>query len=186
MISLMSQLSGIVSSLNLPGPIGGVPSKPQPIVGGTLASDMGIGGLDAAGMLGKFDITDPCVSNQLIHGRRVDLITFHVGGSEWSTPFSTPPVAVSIDLLVFTARSGGTDWSRLAPDQLPMIKCRAEKGGGLIVIGGFIHTVELIRARTSAASRQSWTTAKNRALAMNRWAGEIYLESAPCSATDPR
>jgi hypothetical protein len=45
------------------------------------------------------------------------------------------------------------DWNRLAPDQLQMIKRWAEKGGGLIIIGGYINTVELIRPRDDDPER---------------------------------
>src|SRR5262249_20923739 len=39
------------------------------------------------------------------------------------------------------------DWNRLAPDQIQMIKRWAEKGGGLMVTGGYSNPVELIRPR---------------------------------------
>ena len=39
------------------------------------------------------------------------------------------------------------DWNRLLPEQMKMMQRWAEKGGGLIVIGGYINTVELIRPR---------------------------------------
>jgi hypothetical protein len=39
------------------------------------------------------------------------------------------------------------DWNRMGVDQLGMIKRWAEKGGGLVVVPGYINTVELIRPR---------------------------------------
>ena len=39
------------------------------------------------------------------------------------------------------------DWNRLVPDQMQNLQGWAEKGGGLVVIGGYINTVELIRPR---------------------------------------
>jgi hypothetical protein len=37
------------------------------------------------------------------------------------------------------------DWNRLTGEQTKMLKLWAEKGGGLVVVGGYINTVELIR-----------------------------------------
>lgn len=39
------------------------------------------------------------------------------------------------------------DWKQIQPDQLKMMKDWADKGGGLVLIGGYINTVELIRPR---------------------------------------
>ncbi len=39
------------------------------------------------------------------------------------------------------------DWKQIQPDQLTLMKDWADKGGGLILIGGYINTVELIRPR---------------------------------------
>ncbi|MFO0878925.1 MAG: hypothetical protein U0840_16405 [Gemmataceae bacterium] len=39
------------------------------------------------------------------------------------------------------------DWLQIQPDQVKMVKEWAEKGGGLVMIGGYINTVELIRPR---------------------------------------
>lgn len=39
------------------------------------------------------------------------------------------------------------DWKQLTIEQLKMVKDWAEKGGGLVLIGGYINTVELIRPR---------------------------------------
>jgi hypothetical protein len=39
------------------------------------------------------------------------------------------------------------DWLQIQSDQIKMVKDWAEKGGGLILIGGYINTVELIRPR---------------------------------------
>ncbi len=45
------------------------------------------------------------------------------------------------------------DWNRLSPDQYAMIKRWAEKGGGLVMLGGYINTVELIRPREEDPDR---------------------------------
>lgn len=39
------------------------------------------------------------------------------------------------------------DWKQLTVEQLKLVKEWAEKGGGLILVGGYINTVELIRPR---------------------------------------
>lgn len=39
------------------------------------------------------------------------------------------------------------DWLQLMPDQIKMMKEWAEKGGGIVMIGGYINTVELVRPR---------------------------------------
>jgi hypothetical protein len=39
------------------------------------------------------------------------------------------------------------DWKRLSADQAKMLKDWTEKGGGLVMVGGYINTVELIRPR---------------------------------------
>ncbi|MFO0844002.1 MAG: hypothetical protein U0797_16650 [Gemmataceae bacterium] len=39
------------------------------------------------------------------------------------------------------------DWKQIQPDQLKLVKDWADKGGGLVLIGGYINTVELIRPR---------------------------------------
>jgi hypothetical protein len=39
------------------------------------------------------------------------------------------------------------DWNRLTVDQIAMLKKWAGKGGGLVMVGGYINTVELIRPR---------------------------------------
>lgn len=39
------------------------------------------------------------------------------------------------------------DWKQIQPDQIKLLKAWAEAGGGLILVGGYINTVELIRPR---------------------------------------
>jgi hypothetical protein len=39
------------------------------------------------------------------------------------------------------------DWNRLDAAQIPMLKRWCEKGGGVVMVGGYINTVELIRPR---------------------------------------
>lgn len=39
------------------------------------------------------------------------------------------------------------DWLQMLPDQIKNIKKWADKGGGLVMIGGYINTVELVRPR---------------------------------------
>ncbi|MFM7148503.1 MAG: glutamine amidotransferase, partial [Gemmataceae bacterium] len=39
------------------------------------------------------------------------------------------------------------DWMQIQPDQIRLLRDWAEKGGGLVMVGGYINTVELIRPR---------------------------------------